>query len=74
MSDTTIEWDKYNIIQRVIFWCALHLNIVLPVILLIVSVVMFINCRAAYQLLEEEKKVDVTVSLECRKRRRNRTN
>lgn len=73
MNDTAIEWDKYNLFERAIFWCALHVNIVLPVILLVVSIVMLINCHAAYQLLEEEKKVVKSVSSDCRKRRRNRT-
>ena len=73
MNDTTIEWDKYNIFQRAIFWCALHLNIVFPVILFIVSIIMLINCRLAYQLLDEEKKVGMICSCKCRKRRRNRT-
>ena len=72
MNDTAIEWDRYNLFQRAIFWCALHLNIVFPVILLIVSIIMLINCRLAYQLLDEEKKVWMLCSCECRKRRRNR--
>lgn len=73
MNDTAIEWSKYNLFERAIFWCALHLNIVFPVFLLVVSIVMLINCRAAYQLLEEEKKVMKSVPSDCRKRRRNRT-
>lgn len=72
-NDTAIEWSKYNLFERAIFWCALHLNIVFPVFLLVVSIVMLINCRAAYQLLEEEKKVMKSVPSDCRKRRRNRT-
>ena len=63
MNDTAIEWSKYNLFERAIFWCALHLNIVFPVFLLVVSIVMLINCRAAYQLLEEEKERESAVNL-----------
>lgn len=57
MDGSEIEWDKYNIVQRIIFWCFLHLNIVGPIFMLIVTVIMVISCKAANELLESEKAV-----------------
>lgn len=57
MDSDSIEWEKYNIVQRIIFWCFLHLNIVGPIFILIVTIIMIINCIVANRLLEEEKKV-----------------
>ena len=57
MDSDLIEWEKYNIVQRIILWCFLHLNIVGPIFILIVTIIMIINCIAANRLLEEEKKV-----------------
>ena len=57
MDSDSIEWEKYNIVQRIILWCFLHLNIVGPIFILIVTIIMIINCIVANRLLEEEKKV-----------------
>lgn len=62
MDSDSIEWEKYNIVQRIIFWCFLHLNIVGPIFMLIVTIIMTISCISANKLLEEEKKVSLLIS------------
>lgn len=57
MESQSIDWEKYNIVQRAIFWCFLHYDITLPILLFVITVIMIINCRAATKLLESETKV-----------------
>lgn len=57
MNNTDIEWEKYNIIQRVIFWCALNPKYFLPAFFFVISIIMFVNCREANRLLEQQRKV-----------------
>ncbi len=57
MNNTDIEWEKYNIVQRVIFWCALNPKYFLPVFFFVISIIMYVNCREANRLLEQQRKV-----------------
>ena len=64
MNITDIEWEKYNIVQRVIFWCALNPKYFLPTFFLVVSIIMYVNCREANRLLEQQRKVGIVNGFE----------
>ena len=57
MENESIEWSKYNIFQRVLFWCVIHYDITIPVLLVIVTIIMVTNCIIANRMYNEEVKV-----------------
>ena len=71
LQNAEIEWEKYNFIQRFIFWCVLHYQITLPVLFGFVSIVMLVNCRIAATMLRDQEKVGSS-SCELMRRKRKR--
>lgn len=61
MENESIDWSKYNILQRILFWCAIHYDITLTVLLIIVTIIMVTNCIIANRMYNEEVKVIMLV-------------
>lgn len=57
MENESIDWSKYNILQRILFWCVIHYDITLPVLTIIVTIIMVTNCIIANRMYKEEVKV-----------------
>ena len=57
LENAEIEWEKYNFIQRFIFWCVLNYKITLPLLFGFITIIMFVNCRIASRMLKEQEKV-----------------
>ena len=55
MDSSEIEWEKYNKFQQALFWCLLHYRTTGAVLLLIVTIAVVINCRAAFKLYHSEQ-------------------
>lgn len=57
LNSTDIEWEKYNMLDRIVFWIFLNYRITGLVLLVVVTIIMLVNCTTAYSLLEIEKEV-----------------
>ena len=57
MESEPIDWSKYNVLQRILFWCVIHYDITIPVLLVIVTAIMVANCIIANRMYNDEMKV-----------------
>ena len=57
LNATAIEWEKYSMLDRIVFWCFLNYHITGTALLIIVTIIMLINCRIAHSLLRTEQEV-----------------
>ena len=68
---TAIEWDKYNMMERIVFWCFLNYHITGPILLIVVTIIMLINCNIAHSLLRAKQEVGFDFSFSALGEKRN---
>ena len=64
LNATAIEWEKYSMLDRIVLWCFLNYHITGPILFVVVTIIMLINCRIAHSLLRAEQEVGFGVFFE----------
>lgn len=57
MESEAIDWSKYNLFEKAVFWFALNYKVTLPILLVIITAIMITNCVVANRMYAEEVRV-----------------